>query len=88
MTQQKSISSKSRFLSHSLFYIIILIELITPLISIIRLFVKCGAWKKRLYQIWWTHKLTQQINHALEDKRKNSVVLSMKLEESASVHLV
>jgi len=70
MTQQKSISSKSRFLSHSLFYIIILIELITPLISIIRLFVKCGAWKKRLYQIWWTHKLTQQINHALEDKRK------------------
>ena len=70
MTQQKSISSKSRFLSHSLFYIIILIELITPLISIIRLFFKCGAWKKRLYQIWWTHKLTQQINHALEDKRK------------------
>lgn len=70
MTQQKSISSKSRFLSHSLFYIIILIELITPLISIIRLFVKFGAWKKRLYQIWWTHKLTQQINHALEDKRK------------------
>ena len=70
MTQQKSISSKSRFLSHSLFYIIILIELITPLISIIRLFVKCGAWIKRLYQIWWTHKLTQQINHALEDKRK------------------
>lgn len=70
MTQQKSISSKSRFLSHSLFYIIILIELITPLISIIRLFVKLGAWKKRLYQIWWTHKLTQQINHALEDKRK------------------
>jgi len=70
MTQQKSISSKSRFLSHSLFYIIILIELITPLISIIRLFVKCGAWKKSLYQIWWTHKLTQQINHALEDKRK------------------
>ena len=70
MTQQKSISSKSRFLSHSLFYTITLIELITPLISIIRLFVKCGAWKKRLYQIWWTHKLTQQINHALEDKRK------------------
>ena len=70
MTQQKSISSKSRFLSHSLFYIIILIELITPLISIIRLFVKCGAWKKRLYQIWRTHKLTQQINQALEDKRK------------------
>ena len=26
--------------------------------------------EKRLYQIWRTHKHTQQINQALEDKRK------------------
>ena len=26
-----------------------------------------------LYQIWRTHKLTQQINQALEDKRKKKV---------------
>ena len=91
MTQQKSISSKSHFLSHSLFYIIILIELITPLISIIRLFVKCGAWKKGCIKFGGLINLHNKLIkpwRIKERKRINSVVLSMKLEESASVHLV
>ena len=41
-----------------------------------------------LYQIWQTHKLTQRINQALEDKktekRVTNIVLRMKFEDSAS----
>ena len=86
MTQQKSISSKSRFLSHSFFYV-----LITLLISIIRLFVKCREWKKGCIKFGGLINLHNKLLkpwRIKERKRINSVVLSMKLEERASVHLV
>ena len=86
MTQQKSISSKSRFLSHSLFLCInhssyFHNKALCQVRGMEKSCIKFGGLinlHNKLLKPW----------RIKERKRINSVVLSLKLEERASVHLV